>query len=132
MVVPPPPSKSKTKKIVNKTDGGVNLLINVISLCSSKNKIMYLAYYYTDSESDPFRLAISIILTACMFRNYQLVWQRETCPVTGTKQTPLRSHLPIFRLNIFDSNHPETVAPPALHLHKVIVCTALFCSPRCG
>jgi hypothetical protein len=134
MVVPPPPSKSKTKKIENKSacDHYVNLLIVVITMCFSKNKIMHLACYYTELKSGNFWLIPTIILTVCMFRNNQLAQRRETRSVTGTKQTPLRNHLPIFRSNSPISNPPETVAPPALHLHKVIVCTALFCSPRRG
>ncbi len=134
MVVPPPPSKSKSKKNENKTacDHYVNLLIVVVTICFSKNKILHLACYYTDSKSDNFQLTLSIILTACMFRNYQLAQRRETRSVMGTKQTPLRNHIPIFKSNSSNSNPPETVAPPALHLHKVIVCIALFCSPRRG
>jgi hypothetical protein len=132
MVVPPPPSKSKSKKIKKKTFCDAIIVITILSICLSNNKSMHLACYYTDSKIDVFRPTLSIILTVCMFRKYLLGWRRVTRPVTGTKQTPLRNHLPIFRLKLFDNNLPETVATPALHLHKVIVCTALFYSPRRG
>jgi len=132
MVVPPPPSKSKSKKNKNKTLCDVIIVITILSICLSNNKSMHLACYCTNSKTDVFRLVSSIFLTVCMFRNYLLGWRRVTRPVTGTKQTSLRNHLPIFRLKLFDNNLPETVATPALHLHKVIVCTALFYRPRRG
>ena len=132
MVVPPPPSKSKSKKNKNRTLCDVIIVITILLICFSNNKSMHLACYCTNSKIDVFRPTPSFFLTVCMFRNYLLGWRRVTRPVTGTKQTSLRNHLPIFRLKHFDNNLPETVATPALHLHKVIVCTALFYRPRRG
>jgi hypothetical protein len=143
MVVPPPPSKFKPKKNENITacDYYVRSLIFAVSMCFLRNKIMLLARKDTAECTYPSTMYIwshlglawlipMLILIACVFRYNPLAQRLENRSVTGVKQIPLRNHLPIFRFNKFKNKSPETVAPPALHLLKVISFTALLSRPR--